>query len=339
MEAATAPLKNRIVPLDPGDKSTWKNIPCPIDLAPIQAELTRLGGLNEHGNPNFIIVWGQEYKTWDSGRMRIHFDDENIDAIHHPNRFACTPEVFARAAKWLEEREAERQQALMNLDFAAWNRHPDVALYLEANELKENWLRLPHEEEDLGRIARLMPDGWMYLNGLHTFEHIGQQCFYVLQYFREKEFNCESDWEDLRYGNGYFPETDKDEDFLDILGPYPAKGQYEHVAFRITTPRVVAEKHSTWIGETVSRTLYGYKEPTVEYVSERLKARLKQREQATSDQVDASKANAKRFRDFRDAMPANREKFQQEFRQKFNDAKPVGLGNPTNISANKSKVD
>lgn len=327
----------RITPLDPDNPSTWQNIPCPVDLSPIQAELSRVGGRNEFGDPNFIIVWGQEYRTWDLGKMRIHFDDENIDAIHTPNRWAMPKPVYDRAMAWLAKMNQARNEAFLSLNWRAYNRFADVGQYLESYEIKDSYIKLPSDEKDIGRMARLLPDGWMYLNGLHTFEHIGQQCFYVLQWFRPQEFGKEKDWNELRYAAVYYPETDQEEHLIDVLGPYPAKGQYENVVLRIAQTRTYQEKGMT-VDESITREIYGFKEPTIENVIPPLKELLAIRSRLTDAQKDPVNRNASRFKNFRENQVPNKMAWRTEFHKKFDDAKPVGKGNPTNISANKTKV-
>lgn len=327
----------RIIPLDPNDASTWRNVPCPVDLAPIQRELSVVGGVNEHGFANFRIVWGQEYRTFDLGRMRIHFDEEAVPAIHTPNRFAVPEDVYARAVDWYRREHERRSAAYLSLDWKEFNRYADLAEYLEQNELSDNYKRLPNTEEDLQRLISLMPPGWMYLNGLHTFEHIGQQCFYVLQWFRAEEFGSKAAWDEVRFGRTYVPETDQVEELVDINGPYPERGQYEHVAIRVSSPRTYEDKHPVIIGQTVTREIQGYKEPTLENTVEPLRELLKIRDRLTDYEKSAQARNRRRFTEFRDRMLEGRVAFKENFQEIFRDAKPVGGGNPTNISANKSK--
>lgn len=328
----------RLTPLDPTDPRTWKNIPCPVDLSAIQAELARVGGVNAQGEPNFIIVWGQEYRTWDCGRMRIHFDEEAVPAIHTPNRFAVPPDVYARSLSWLQKQNEKRAAAYMNLDWDAFNKHADIAEYLAENELSDNYMRLPDDPTEMRNLIALMPDGWMYLNGLHTFEHIGQQCFYVLQWFRPAEFGDRKAWDELRFDKAYLPETDQEEALVDINGPYPVIGQYEGVAIRVCETRIYEDKHPVLVGVTIPREIHGFKEPTFDNTVEPLKELLKIRDRLTDSQKDKVGRNRSRFKDFREKRVEGDAEFRKGFREKFDDAKPVGRGEPTNISANKNKI-
>lgn len=337
MTAITA--KAGITPIDPNDPRTWVNIPGPADLRPIQEELTKVGGLNRFGEPNFIIVWGQEYKTWDCGKMRLHFDEDLVDAKHTANRWACRPDVFERAATWLAHEEQRRVEAFMRLDFETANRFPDVSKYLESYEDSSGYLKLPSNEQDLGRLARLMPDGWMYVNGLFDFEHIGQQVYWVLQYFPPETFGSKKAWDDNRFGNQYYPETDREETLLDINGPFPERGMYEMPVIRIGEKRTVEMKHDILIGTTIQREYYSYKEPTIENTVEPLKELLRIRDRLTDAEKDPVMRSAKREKDFLEERPGAFERWRKSFRERFRDAKPVGGGNPTNTSANKAKFD
>lgn len=332
-----AALEARVIPIDPKDRSTWRNTPCPVDLSAIQQEMTRVGGVNEYGQPNFIIVWAQDYRTWDCGKMRIHFDEEAVDAIHTPNRFGVTPDVYSRCVNWYNEQHKLRSAAYMALDWEGFNSFPDIGQYLKENELSANYMRLPSEQDDLNALIGLMPAGWMYVNGLHTFEHIGQQCFYVLQWFRPQEFGSPDSWHELRFGKAYYPETDQDEPLIDILGPFPEHGQYEGVPIRICETRTYEAKDTVIINKTITREIHGYKTPTIENVIPPLQELLRLRDSLTAHEKDSVERNRKRFKDFQDAEPVNREKQKKRFGEIFNDAKPVGKGNPTNISANKAK--
>lgn len=333
----TAQVNTGITPLDPNDRRTWKNIPCPVDLSAIQAELTKVGGLNRYGKPNFIIVWGQDYKTWDCGKMRIHFDEETIDAIHTPNRWAVPPDVYERTAKWFASETERRQTAFMNLDWKGLTKYPDVGEYLAANESPLDYIKLPSDEEDLGRMARLMPEGWMYVQGLWDFEHIGQQCFFVLQYYPPEMLGKEDAWEGERFVTQYYPETDREEQYLDVTGPFPSEGSYEKPVVRIGTRRIVETKHEILVGATIDREIYTYKTPTIENVVEPLKELLQIRDSLTDDEKDPVKRNEKREKDFLEERPKAFARWRQLFRERFRDAMPVGKGNPTNISANKAK--
>jgi hypothetical protein len=161
---------------------------------------------------------------------------------------------------------------------AGFNRYPDIGQYLAANELSDNFMKLPDDKEDLNALIRLMPDGWMYIAGLWDFEHIGQQCFYVLQHFRPAEFGSEAEWNELRFGRQYVPETDREESLVDVLGPYPSKGHYELPVVRVCEIETYEDAHPVEIGKTITREICRYKDPTIENTVEPLREMLKIRD-------------------------------------------------------------
>lgn len=325
-------------PLDPNNPATWVNAPCPVDLRPIQEELTKVGGLNRFGEPNFIIVWAQEYRTFDCGQMRIHFDEQLIPAIQTPTRYAVRPDVFERAVAWLNKQNELRKQAYMNLDWKAFNKLPDIKEYLEANELSEGYMLLPSNDEDLGRMARMLPDGWMYINGLHKFEHIGEQAFYVLQWFPPEAFKGGREgWDIERFTRAYVPELDNEEEFVDVIGDFPTRGNYELPVIRIANRVKAPMKHEVLVGVNNDYEYSTYKTPTIANVVEPLKELLRRRDELTDAEKDPNKRNEARMKDFVEGMPERRESWGKRFREMFRAAKPVGGGNPTNISSNKTK--
>jgi hypothetical protein len=338
MAEQAATLQHRVTPLDPADPATWINIPCPDDLTKIQAELTRIGGLNRFERPNFIIVWAQEYRTFDLGQNRIHFDEDLIDAIHRPVRWAVRSDVYQRAQSWFQKQAQKRVDDFMNLrwsEFAALP--PNVSDYLKNNELAENYFLLPDDSESLGRIARLIPEGWQYIHGHHKHEHIGQQAYYVLQWYPPESFN-EKEWRELRFDKVYCPETDQDE-YIDINGPFPSEGHYEQVVFRVCTRDVIQVKHPNIIGQTIEREICRYLEPTPDYCADRLREMIQIRDSLTDEQKDPTARSRKRMKHYAEELPTKLAAWRQGFRDRFNDAKPVGGGNPTNISSHKAKFD
>lgn len=358
------------VPLDPLIPATWRNVASPVDLRPLNEELRRVGGTNIFGENNFKIVWAQEYETWDLGKMRIHFDEEYIPARHEPVRYAVREDVYARAMAWLELRQEKRRSAFLKCDWAEFARFYDVSDYLKQKEISANYMKLPSNVRDYKILASLMPAGWRYLPALHTYEHTGQQVFYVLQWMSPAEFGSKKEWEKLRYSSRtttetdeetfenlcrlenlseraraevwekvkysekgvYVPETDREEVLVDVLGPFPENGLYERPVLRIGELR-----KGVVVNGKALNDFYGYKEPTLENTIEPLKELLRIRDSVS--EYEKKNLTKKRFADFRAKREKAMQKFSEDFSRKFNDAKPVGKGNPTNISANKTKFD
>ena len=332
-------INHSVVPLDPDNPATWRNHACPVDLKPIQDALTKAGGLNPHGEPNFIIVWGQEYKTWENGKMRIHFSEDLVDPIHMPNRFAVRPEVFGRASAWLRKQKEVQKQAFLNCDWNAFNDFPDISKYLKQHENSADYIALPSDEKDMARLGSLLPPGWQYISGLWDHEFVGQQCFYVIQWLPTSGGTPKREWEKLRFGRSYFPETDQDEDLIDILGPYPSKGSYDNVCVRIGEKRIWYKKNIRAIGTSIPKEYYSYKTPTIENTVNPVKELLKIRDRLTSLEKSPEYRERRREDEFIQNNERDMEKWRQELRKMFHDAAPVGYGNPTNISSNKGKFD
>ena len=329
------------MPLDPDDSASWVNIPCPVDLKPIQNELTKAGGLNQFGKPNFIIVWGQEYKTFDLGRKRIHFDEGLIPASIRPSRFACRPEVYEKALKWIEGRERERRDAYLRLDWARYGKYTDVAEFFASSAVfSGDWIRLSDDPSvDAAEAMKLMPDGWRYISGLYKHEYIGQQCFYVLQWLTPREFGSKDDWDSNRYGDEFVPETQATERMVDVTGPFPTNGAYENVALRIGKKHTLRIKHSRLINETVEYDIYRFKEPTIQNTVEPLQELLHIRDRLTHAEKSKEYRDNQRRAKFHEDMETAKSDHSDLMKALVRDAAPVGYGNPTNISANKTKFD
>lgn len=226
----------------------------------------------------------------------------------------------------------------MNLDWKFLGELPDVGKYLEAEELSENYTLLPSDSEDLGRIARLMPEGWMYINGLHEFEHIGEQAFYVLQWYPPEAFKGGRDgWDIDRFVEAYVPEADCVMKYVDVIGEFPTRGSYEKPVIRIANRATAMMKHKKLVGVSNEYEYSTYKEPTIANVIEPLKELLQIRDSLTEAQKDSDRRNEDRSKDFIENMPVRSEEFKKSFRERFRDAMPFGRGRPTNISSNKSK--
>lgn len=318
----------RIVPMSLEDKSTHRNVPCPVDLSALQKELTAKGGLippgygEMSGKPMFIIVWGQEHTAYLLGRRRLMFPESKIDARHRTNQYAVRPEVYARALEWLTAEHERRKNAFLTLNFAEFQKFPDVAAYLEKAESSLDYMKLPADAEG-ARIAAMLPAGWRYVRGLYDYDEIGQQVFFVLQWMPPAFFGNESAWASLRFAQTYFPETDREE-FIDICGDFPRHGRYEHIALRIGT------RHEN--------DFFNYKEPTYDNVIVPLQALLRITRNMTESQKTAEAQSRAAFQRERAKQIAETQRFREDFRQRYNDAKPVGKGAPTSISANKNKV-
>ena len=321
-------INPNLVLFDYEKPETLVNNPPPFDVTDIQRELTRIGGVIPPGygentdKPNFIIVWGQSFKTWLNGKMRLMFDDDRIDAKHFPNHFAVTEKVYQRAVQWYLAEEQKRQDALMRCDFQGAQKFPDFAVYLETHESTLDYFRLP-KEANPKTIAGMIHDGYRYLCGLYSYEEIGRQTFFVLQFQTREMIGTESDWNDNRYGRVYYPETDTDEHLIDILGPYPFHGEYSLPVLRIA--------------DKLGDNLYRYREPSKLNVILPMKQLLMIRETLSNAEKSPDAQQKMRVDNFFRKMERTRRTFREDFSYKFAQAKPVGGGNPTNVPTIKVK--
>lgn len=321
-------INPNLVLLDYKNKETWKNSQPPFDVSEIQNELTEIGGVVPPGNgdntgkPNFLIVWGQKHKGFLNGKMRLMFDDDRIEAKHFPNHFAVTDAVYARAVEWYLAAEQKRQDALMSCDFQGAQNFPDFADYLELHESTLDYFRLP-EDANPKRIAAMIPPGYQYLCGLYSYEEIGRQTFFVLQFQTREMLGTESDWNDNRYGYVYHPETDTDENLIDCLGPYPFHGEHSLPVLRIA--------------DKLGDNLYRYRQPSRDNIILPMKQLLMIRERLSKQEKSPEYQQKLRVDNFFRRMEQVRRTFREDFKYKFAQAKPVGGGNPTNVPTIKVK--
>lgn len=317
-----AQINPNLVLLDYDKPETWVNRPAPADVSAIQHELTRIGGVipagygEMSGQPHFIIVWGQEYKCWLNGKMRLMFDDENIDAQHLPNHFAVTEQVYRRAIHWYLAAEKKRNEALMNCNWENAQKFPDFAEYLRDKESTLDYFRLP-SEADPKTIGAIMPDGYRYLCGLWSYQEIGKQAFFVVQWESPEMLGEEKNWNDNRFDFVYLPETDSDENLIDVLGPYPRHGQYSLPILRIA--------------DKIADGVYRYRQPTVENVIVPMQQLLHIRGRLSQNEKSPEHQQKLRIEKFRRDFAKTRKNHQKDFSYRFKQAKPVGGGNPTNV--------
>jgi hypothetical protein len=70
-----------------------------------------------------------------------------------------------------------------------------------------------------------------------------------------------------------------------------------------------------------------------------LREMIQIRDSLTDEQKDPTARSRKRMKHYAEELPTKLAAWRQGFRDRFNDAKPVGGGNPTNISSHKAKFD
>ncbi len=302
--------------LDPKKPETWGNRRAPVDVAPLQklidAEFGTIpGGYGEmSGKPLYKIVWGQEHKQFERGKMRLAFDDDRIPAIIEHNHYAVTPEVYARALVWLKTQEELRFEAFKSANWTAFGKLPDISDYLEASESPLDYFALPKTAGER-EIVRLLPPNWRYFPGLRIYNETGIQAFIILKWMPPQTFGTPHDWDGARFQIVYVPEANC-EMLIDTVGDFPRHGLYSVFVKRIA--REIDDEN------------YEYREPnehnTIEFLRQKLWIQKKKNElarqkminvpemneQLRQEQKGKAEAAADAYFDdaFADAMPSNK---------------------------------
>lgn len=84
-----------------------RNHPPPQDPRPWQERLTKLGGLNDHGEPILKLVWAQTATKWFRGKRRIKYRDMNRSVVRH--------ETYRRVNGGKERSYPDRAAALKDI--------------------------------------------------------------------------------------------------------------------------------------------------------------------------------------------------------------------------------
>jgi hypothetical protein len=317
-----------VTQLSKTDRSTWVNISCPVDLSLIQSELIKIGGLIPDGNgeflgkPNFIIVWGQEYKEFLLGKFRLKFSENQIPAEVEPIAFQVSQPVYERYLKWIQREELTRQKAYALANFNALAGFATAEQYLLNYEYQTEFERINSKWSET-KVALSIRPNWRYLFSHYNYNEIGQQCFYVLQWCPAEFFGTEEDWAANRIISNYVPELDADIDFIDNIGHYPIHGKYAFEVMRI--------------GTEIEPNFWVYKEPVLEEICNNLRYLLSLREQRSLEEQSPEGASRRRFKQNAESQEIRKQEFSNFFNDIFDNAVPVGNGQPTNISANKAK--
>lgn len=317
-----------VIGLDLKDSSTWRNIPSPVDVSSFQAQLTAIGGLvppgygSASGQPMFKILWAQEARHWENGAERLIWDERNLDLKFELNHYAVDPDVYARAMRWLERQNEKAREMFMRLSFREAYKIPNFTEYLKGHESTLNYRTINPEITDPHAIAVNIPPAWRYLRGWSTIHEIGQQCYYVVQWVPPETFGEEKEWNALRFDNMFFPEVD-DVAMVDLLGPWPREGKWDHTVLRIANK--------------VSDEFWNYREPCSDDL-EKIRELIKLGQKMSDRYRSAAERSRERFRSEKERMDRTTAKRKDEFDMRFDEAAPVGKGAPTNISADKAKA-
>lgn len=230
-----------------------QNEPAPdnSDIRRVREELARLGGLIPPGfgkyskKPMLALLWGQSEKVFEAGRERIRFFDQEVLPVYTRRAFRVTSKALETVNRYnafrrrvmddiveryltvgkLSAEDNQNYHALLFMPTAyLLRRHVPVS---EWEQLKIDNSTRPEE------IARLLPDGWHYLEDLAEVEEIGTPCFYVVQWCPPNAIDSRKNWDANRYGVQPIIDLNGTEHFVDILGEYPTYGAYWNVLLKI----------------------------------------------------------------------------------------------------------
>ena len=187
----------------PNRPETWRNSRAPFVEPHFTEELARIGGLNEHREPNLRLAWGQTRTQFRRGKDRLLYIDERIPAIKHTRNVLKRP------------------------------------LLTDESGRVTTW-----ETKIIDRPPDILPEGWLYENEVLSIEWIGEQWFYIEQWFTPEvhlpndevfmPFGTPEQWEKDRYEDWEDPELGMVR-HCDVLGPFPREGRYTSI-WRIVAP-------------------------------------------------------------------------------------------------------
>lgn len=214
---------------------TWVNHPAPVLPDWMHAELLKIGGTNDYGQPNLCFAWGQERLAFRINRMRLLYIDMRIPAIER-HRYTFKKLLYVHT---------ERVHLGTNQETGE--------MQFEEREIpKYETFVLDHPPGP----GDIIPPGFIYDQEYPELEWIGQQNFFIEQFIPPDHIlGGPEAWERERYDIGINPDTGVEET-LDFLGEWPAEGRYE-TAHLIGQPCEYLE----WIQEPVVRQ-HGWQQVT-----------------------------------------------------------------------------
>lgn len=182
----------------PNKPETRRNWPAPALEPYLVEEITKIGGLNECGEPHLRFVWGQSRMQFRRGKERLLYIDERIPAIKH------TRHVLKRPLLYVDDRVSKWETEILS-------GAPAI--------VPEGWIY----EEELVFVEFIGKQLW-YVEQWYAPE-INLPNGEVF-----RPFGTEEQWERDRYEDWDDPELG----FVrhcDVLGPFPRAGRYTAIMF------------------------------------------------------------------------------------------------------------
>ena len=229
------------------------NHPAPdnTDIRRVRAALREIGGLippgfgEFSGKPMIDLLWGQSEKVFEAGKMRIRFWDNQVLPVYTRRAFRVTAKALEVINRYAAYRKARMDRVLNDFYLTGKMSADDNAAYhallfmpteyiLKRHVPQSEWEKLKVDNNTRQEeIARLLPDGWLYLEDLPIVEEIGCECFFVVQWCPPNAIDSRSNWARNRFGKQAVIDLNGAEHFVDILGEYPKYGMYWNVLLKI----------------------------------------------------------------------------------------------------------
>lgn len=216
------------------------NQPAPAVDSYIAEELTRLGGLVPEGygvhsgKPAIILLWGQTATAFEAGRMRLRFYDQDSDPVYRDRKYRVTAAGMEQLRNLIAVKTAKLAEAYKTGDWQTYHAllFTSLEYFFEKHIPPSEWERLP-EDSSYERTAKLLPDGWFYLEDVPEVTEIGAPNFFVCRWVPPFLIDTPENWERARFGVQPIIDFKGQMQFVDILGEYPRHGEYFDVMLKI----------------------------------------------------------------------------------------------------------
>lgn len=288
-----------------------KQYPKPYINPLIQQKLTEIGGLVQSGKfagqPKIKIVWGPDEKQFDRGKMRPRFVELGTGK-HIWKKWFISPELHAKLSSWVEANIGKHTNPAKPLRIVDFMRSASTLDYFE----------LESSDNPISEI--IAPEGWFYIFDLDEYQEKLLPFWFVLQYVSPGQLpDTPESWAAYRYAEVYVPELhgprktesvydeknkkfipiDTQKVWIDVLGEFPADGDYFHEILRLY--ETDAEGNKTAIEPTFDSVVF--------HVQKLIQAR------------DGQSAMMRRNNDFRNQkfMEKNIESDEKEFKKKWDE--------------------
>lgn len=211
----------------------------------IQEKLTEIGGLVPSGKfagqPKIKIVWGPDEMQFDRGKMRPRFVELGTGKFIWKKWF-ISPELHSQLSNWIEANIGKHTNPAEPLQITEFMKSASALEYIEL------------DSSDNPTSEVIAPKGWFYIYDLEEYQENLLPYWYVLQYVAPDQIpDTPNSWAAFRFAEVYVPELhgprktesyfdektnkiipiDTQKVWIDVLGEYPADGDYFHEILRL----------------------------------------------------------------------------------------------------------